>query len=151
MIITKKINIPKMNDESKNKMVEFWEKRGVIFTNSSDKELYGKRGSLLGNLFSYNMSKLIATLRIVEQGDNEVICELIINTFMQYVTPWNKEYWALELETFESEMNNNGNLEKKWGELSLLIKKKNFNQVIKFFIGVIMICFLFSLAKTLLS
>lgn len=151
MIITKKINIPKMNDESKNKMVEFWEKRGIIFTKTSDKELYGKRGSLLGNLFSYNMSKLIATLRIVEKGENEVICELTINTFMQYVTQWNKEYWALELETFESEMNNNGNLEKEWGELNLLIKKKNFNQVIKFSIGVIMMCFLFSLAKTLLS
>lgn len=150
MIITKKISIQEMNDESKKKMVEFWEKRGIVFTNSADKELHGKRGSLLGNLFSYNMSKLIATIRIVEQGENEVICELKINTVMQYVTPWNKEYWALEFETFESEMNNNGGLEKEWEALSLVIKKKNFNQMIKIFVGVIIFCFLFSLAKTLL-
>jgi hypothetical protein len=102
MRIEKRFLIPIWNESLKQKSINFWSKRGVVFEKIEENALHGKRGSLLGNLFSYDMSKLISTLSISVLPDNELTCILDVNTVMQGITDRNKEYWNLEMNTFES-------------------------------------------------
>jgi hypothetical protein len=135
MIISKKILITEWNDQFRKKIIKFWENRKIIFTNISDTKMEGKRGSFLGNLFSFNMSNLMTTINIIKNNSNELICELDINTAMQEITTCNKKHWELELETFESVMLNDDYKENEWKELEKITKKDNVRWSIKVLFG----------------
>ena len=102
MRIEKRFLTPIWDESLKQKAINFWSKRGIVFEKIEGNALHGKRGSLLGNLFSYDMSKLISTLSISVSADSELTCILDVNTVMQGITERNKEYWNLEMNTFES-------------------------------------------------
>lgn len=61
-----------------------------------------KRGNLLGNLISFDMSKLMSKLTVSISPKNEVHCILTVNTFMQIITDYNRAWWNLEMEIFKS-------------------------------------------------
>lgn len=109
----------------KKQIVSFWESRNIKFQNISENEFIGKRGSIIGNLFSYNMQNLITKLSVRIINTNEIICELDIKTIFQQITNWNKEYWQLELDTFETYLLNNDLLENNWEEYYKRSKKLN--------------------------
>lgn len=126
MIIEKTIEIPNNDESIGQKIISFWESRDVKFNDISLNEYFGNRGSLFGNMFSYNMKKLITSVNIKIKDNNEINCKLDINTKYQHITDWNKEYWQLELETFENILLNNDSLEGKWKVYFKKSKKMNF-------------------------
>lgn len=124
MIFSKKFQVNK-NVDTEEAIISFWENRNMKIIRKSETCFEGKRGSLVGNLLSYDMGKLITKLSIKINEDNEINSELIPNTIGQYITKWNKEYWKLELDTFESVLLNNDYKEDEWVEYKKSIRGKN--------------------------
>ena len=116
MRIERRFLVPMWDESLTQKAIHFWSKRGVAFMRSEGNTLSGKRGSLLGNLFSYDMSKLISKLSISVSSDNELTCILDVNTVMQGITERNKEYWDLEMDTFESFLLRNDEQTENWDD-----------------------------------
>jgi hypothetical protein len=100
--IDKRIALTSWDESTRQKIVEFWEERGVVFSDTAGDVLRGKRGSLWGNLTSYDMSKLRSKLTVTRSGPTEIECTLDVNTAMQRITDWNMAYWRLEMDTLES-------------------------------------------------
>ena len=116
--ISKTITLPSWDDEVKQKIVRFWESRGIAFTQATDDTLKGHRGSWLGNLTSYDMSKLLADLTISRSNETQLFCVLDVNISCQDITEWNKAYWQLEMDTLESYLLYNDERENEWQEFS---------------------------------
>lgn len=102
--VVKTMHIPIWDQQVEEKAVAFWQERGINFSEKTPRRLLGNRGSIWGNLTSFDMSKLITnlTLTISPMEPYEVSCCLDVDTRFQVVTEWNKEYWQLEMDTFES-------------------------------------------------
>lgn len=106
--------MPAWDDLLKRKAIDFWSRRRVVFSETSASLLVGKRGSILGNLISFDMSKLISRITISVSPQDEVECALSVNTVFQQITDYNRAWWDLELETFESFLLRNDELEERW-------------------------------------
>ncbi len=102
MRVSRSIVISEWNDAIRRKIVDFWQERRVVFTVSEGRTLEGKRGSLLGNMTSFDMTRLITTLTVSRTSPAEIVCRLDIDTTFQSITTWNEAYWQLEMDTFES-------------------------------------------------
>jgi hypothetical protein len=100
--IEKEIDLPIWNEGVKQKVITYWSERGITFNDISGDVLTGRRGSVWGNLTSFDMSKLMARLTVSLAVPNTVSCVLDVNTILQGITEWNRAYWQLEMETFES-------------------------------------------------
>ena len=74
---------------------EYWHSRDFQFEEKQD-VIYGKRGSISGNLFSFDMSKLICDLYINIKDNKRISIDLILNTQYQDITEVN--LWDLKLE-----------------------------------------------------
>ncbi len=100
--IDKKMALPAWDEDFQRGAVEYWKGRGFRFEESSGAALQGRRGSIWGNLFSFDMSKLRTRLvvRRVDQNIIEIILDIDIQ--FQIVTDYNMLYWMLELDTFET-------------------------------------------------
>ena len=107
----------------KRKAIAFWSRRRVVFSETSGKTLVGRRGNLFGNLTSFDMSKLIAKLTVTISEQNEVYCVLDVNTVLQQITEYNKAWWDLEMDTFESFLLHNDEQEEKWKKFGVHYKK----------------------------
>lgn len=114
MIISKKFKLEEWNDSTEEKILSFWVQRNIKFDTSIKNHYEGKRGSLWGNLNSFDMSKLSTKINIMRNDNNEIICQLEVMTFGQIITKKNKKYWELELESFESAMLKNDYKEAEW-------------------------------------
>jgi hypothetical protein len=121
MRIEKIFNVQNWDNNLKQKAINYWARRGIIFGETEGNILTGKRGSLLGNFFSYNMSKLITKLSISVSAYNVLTCTLDVNTVMQGITQRNIEYWNLEMDTFESYLLTNDEQIENWQDF----KKRN--------------------------
>jgi hypothetical protein len=78
---------------------EYWQARGFRLERVGP-DLHGRRGSVWGNLVSFDMSRLLATVRVhIERG--HLVCVLDVDTRFQHVTRANVCYWELELEILE--------------------------------------------------
>ena len=117
--VVKTLFVPAWNDMVKAEAITFWQGRGINFDEVTDNYLRGHRGSVWGNLTSFDMSKLITdlTLTISPTEPHEVFCCLEIDTQFQVVTEWNREYWQLELDTFESHLLYGDQKEGEWDQL----------------------------------
>lgn len=119
MRIEKKFFVPTWDEARRQKAVGYWSQRHVVFSQETGNTLVGERGNLLGNLVSYDMSRLIAKLSINVSKENEIHCILDVNTFMQIITERNKEFWRLEMETFESYLLYNNEQPEIWREFTI--------------------------------
>lgn len=108
------IKVPQWEEAERQKTISFWKQRHMTFTETSGDTLRGKRGSLWGNLLSFDMGKLCTTLTIAKTSENEVRCVLDANTMFQTITEWNEAFWRYELETFESYLLRNDLQEAAW-------------------------------------
>lgn len=122
MIIEKTIKTSEIDESIKQKIISYWESRDIEFYDISDNEYTGKRGSLIGNLTSFKMNKLLTNINI-KLNDDEINCKLDINTKHQMITKYNKEFWDLELKTFENILLNNNSLEDEWKKYNKKSKK----------------------------
>jgi hypothetical protein len=139
MKITKEIRISEWNDLTRQKIVNFWEARKIRFSENSDSRLIGRRGSIFGNILSFDMNNLITNIVIKRNSDSEITCEININTIFQQITKSNEEYWELELKTFESVLLYDDYREDEWKEHVKNAKKSNIKSVIVIVIGVIIL------------
>ena len=112
--IERRFEIPKWDDVVRRKAVDFWSRRGVSFFDQTECTLAGRRGSILGNLISFKMSDLLSSLWIGISPKNEVHCVLDVDTILQRITEYNRTWWDLEMETFESFLLRNDEQEAKW-------------------------------------
>ena len=140
MIISKNFCVPEHDDSLNERIIKFWSGRGINLLKDTKSSLTGKRGNFLGNLISYDTSKLITKLTVkIENG--RIICEFNINTVFQYITNLNKKFWELELETFESFILNNENQDELWKEYYKESRRSNFIWTIFIIIFVLIIFF----------
>ena len=100
--VVKTFQVPVWDEQAKKKFINFWQGRGVTFNEVTEKHLKGRRGSLWGNMTSYDMSKLLADLTISQIAPHEISCQLDVDTRGQDITEWNEGYWRLEMDTLES-------------------------------------------------
>jgi hypothetical protein len=112
--IEKRFEILKWDDVVRRKAIDFWSRRGISFFESSETTLVGRRGSIFGNLVSFNMSDLLSSLWINISLKNEVHCVLDVDTILQRITEYNRAWWDLEMETFESFLLRSDEQEAKW-------------------------------------
>jgi hypothetical protein len=110
----RRFEIPKWDDAMRQKAMDYWSRRGVSFFEVTESTLAGKRGNILGNLLSFDMSNLLAILYIGVSLKNEIHCVLDVDTVLQHVTEYNRAWWNLELETFESFLLRNDEQTAKW-------------------------------------
>ena len=74
----------------------------------------GTRGSWLGNLTSFDMTKLRAKIRVFSKAPGCVTFDLDVNTFGQQITQWNIATWRLEIAEFHRVLRGLGHLEDVW-------------------------------------
>ena len=112
--VEKTFQIPIWDEFTRFKMVDFWSRRRIEFSENSGNTLKGKRGSLLGNFTSFDMSKLMSELTISVSAENQVHCVLKVNTIMQIITDYNKAWWNLEMESFQSYLLKTDEQNERW-------------------------------------
>ena len=98
----------------KGRVIAYWEERGFVFAETAGDTLIARRGSLWGNLTSFNMSKLIADLEITRTRPDAIECVMTVSTFAQGITEWNQAYWKLEMDTMESWLLRGDKREAEW-------------------------------------
>jgi hypothetical protein len=64
---------------------------------SSELIVIGSRGNWIGNLTSFDMTKLITKVKISSCTVGTIVVELDVNTFGQQITEWNAAVWRLEM------------------------------------------------------
>jgi hypothetical protein len=115
MLISRQLDVHRWDSHAAAVARDYWEQRG--FTNAAvnaDLEIIGTRGSWLGNLTSYNMSKLRASIRMSPVGAERIALELDVNTWGQQITQWNHAYWRLEIIEVQRLLRGDGDLSDLW-------------------------------------
>lgn len=115
MKISRELEVGQWDQPAVSVVLAYWKQRG--FTNAtvdSGMELRGTRGSWLGNLFSYDMSKVRASLKMSPIGQNRINVELHVRTFGQQITQWNRAYWRLEIVEVHHLLLGCGNIPEVW-------------------------------------
>lgn len=116
MEISKLVSLPRWDGEQRRRAIQFWMDRGFRFRQADSDPLVARRGSLWGNLTSYDMGKLAATLTIECKSPDAIECVMVVNTVFQDITEWNQAYWQLEMESFESWLLHGDKKEAEWSE-----------------------------------
>ena len=112
--VEKTFQIPIWDEFTRFKMINFWSRRRIEFSDTLGNILVGTRGNVLGNITSFDMSKLMSKLTISVSQKNEVYCVLEVNTFMRIITEYNRAWFVLEMETFESYLLQTDQQEERW-------------------------------------
>lgn len=86
----------KCSDENYRKIVKFFQER-LFIINDKYEIITGKRGSLLNNLYSFNMQNIRQNIRIIPCNGFYLV-EYLINTKFQIITEYNKNYWNNEID-----------------------------------------------------
>ncbi len=86
--------IDNISDEIEKVSLNYWESRHFK-CQLIDKKIFGKRGTTLGNLFSYDMTKLICDLQ-VEFEENSISIELLVDGKFQDITEVNLASFQIE-------------------------------------------------------
>ena len=76
------------------------------------------RGSWLGNLASFDMTKLRAKIRVAGETSGTVTIDLDVNTFAQQITQWNLAVWRLELIELQRVLTGLGCIEEVWNRFN---------------------------------
>lgn len=126
LIIDRHINLPEWNDAARAKVVEFWQQHGFKLRQSSDFTLEGKRGHISGNLFSFDVRKLITKLSIAWDCDRKVLfTALQVNTDYQILIDLDVEVFNTEMEIFKNFLLLNERNEDRMLELIKASKKES--------------------------
>lgn len=83
--VEKAFYAPAWDAETRARAIDFWEGRGIRFERAENRLLVGRRGSLWGNLTSFDMGRLLSTLTVAVGADGQVEATLEMETFESYV------------------------------------------------------------------
>jgi hypothetical protein len=101
MLIFKSIAIEEWNDETKQRIIAFWEKRRMVFTDTQGDTLRARRGNLLGNLTAvFDMSRVVTTLTVVTAGPQWIQCMMDVDASQRNLTVANNAFLNNEMEAF---------------------------------------------------
>jgi hypothetical protein len=113
--ISKTIGIA-WNEATRQKLVSFWSTRRFQFEDNSEAMLRGKRGHILWNLVTFDMTKLPASLTTLPSQTIGISVLLCVNTTFQQITEWNRAFLDFELSTCESFLLRDDLRENEWAE-----------------------------------
>ncbi len=98
MKIVRQLKLPIWDDNIAKVAVAYLQSRRFLDAQvSPELIIIGSRGNWIGNLTSFDMTKLITTVRISSCEVGTIVVELDINTFGQQITEWNAAVWRLEI------------------------------------------------------
>lgn len=117
-------NVNKFDEDCYINTISYWESRGFTFKQKKQNYLLGYRGNMFGNLFSFNMQKIITVIKIYITNENYIKVEMKINTKFLKISENNKRFWDLELETYKSKLINNDHKELDWVEIDKNTRKE---------------------------
>lgn len=95
MRILYSFEVEKIDEVKKREIVQYWKLAGFNLE-KCENIFWGSRGSMFGNIISFDMRKLLCKCEI-QFFDNKITTNLIINTNFQYITEWNVHSFILEL------------------------------------------------------
>jgi hypothetical protein len=101
IVVETRFAVPTWDEPTRRKVIGFWEERRVEFDAVDGDTLVGHRGSLFGNLLSFDMTKLRAELTVTYSAGH-IHARIAVNTVGQTVTEWNRAWWLIEMCIFES-------------------------------------------------
>lgn len=85
--------------------LEYWQSRNFKCQINQNK-LTGKRGNIFGNLFSFDMTKLICDLIVEFREKNKIYVEFIVNGKFQDITDVNLADFKLEMLLYPKAIQN---------------------------------------------
>lgn len=99
----RQLRVPPWNGETRRQAIDFWERRGFQFhESSSQRQLMARRGNVWGNLTSFEMHRVMTTLTIIVDEENEAHFVLDVNPIFQLITEYNIAELNLEMDTFST-------------------------------------------------
>jgi hypothetical protein len=104
------------DDGVRERIMSYWRGRGFVFNQTDGDFLAARRGSLRGNVTSFDPAKLRATLSVARTNLTEVLFLMEVNTHFQVIVEWDRRYWELEMETLESFLRRDDLQEQRWKE-----------------------------------
>lgn len=115
MQLVRHLELPTWDENTTQITVAYLQRQGFSDIKISPKlEIIGSRGSWIGNFLSFDMTKIIAKVRIFPLGVGIIAVEFDINTFGQYITKWNATTWKLEIIELHRLLCNLGNIDHVW-------------------------------------
>ena len=96
------VAIAEWNESVKQRILLYWQEHEFVFSESEGDILRGRRGNMRGNMTSFNMRKLLATLTVSRPSTMEILCVLEVNTIWQIISPANQATLQTEVDTFAS-------------------------------------------------
>jgi hypothetical protein len=113
--LTTSIVLPVWDRDARIRTVNYWRGRHFNMRETSHYTFEGTRGNWFGNMLSYEMAHVITKLSVVwDEAQSTLYCAFSVNTFGQYITEWNEEYWKLELELFEEFIKTGSSQDDRW-------------------------------------
>jgi hypothetical protein len=103
-------------EDVRQKLISFWSARRFHFSDTAATWLIAKRGHILWNLISFDMTRLRADLSISPVRPDLISLTLTVHTAFQHITEWNRAYWDLEMATCESFLLRDDIRETEWVE-----------------------------------
>jgi len=76
--------------------VAFWEARGFRCGTAGAERVVGRRGDWFGNLFSFDVNRLVCDLDLRRDGERAWSIQLLLEGAFQYFTEWNLAELSLE-------------------------------------------------------
>jgi hypothetical protein len=104
------------DDGVRERVMSYWRGRGFVFHEIDGDFLAARRGSLRGNMTSFDPAKLRATLSIARANPADVLFLMEVDTRFQVIVEWDHRYWELEMETLESFLRRDDIQETRWKE-----------------------------------
>jgi len=116
MIFRRTLRVPEGWDAgAEERAVAFWQGRGFRFEDAPrGGSRVGRRGSLWGNLTSFDMGRLMATMTITSVSPTEAEFVMEVNTAWQIIPEWDRMYWLFELEAAGSWVLRGDAREEEW-------------------------------------
>lgn len=118
---------------------EYWKTRNVALREGNDETLNGRRGGIFGNLFSFNMQKLITEISVKKISEKRIEAQLHITTTFQTITDSNRQYWEMEMKEFREYLASGKLIPKEWQGY----KKKARRSDIKWVLGLLLFTILY--------
>lgn len=117
LVFARSFRVPVWDEETRERAIDYWSRRGVVFYRVDDGALTGRRGSLWANPWTFDMRKVEATLTIGIAGVT-VRCTLDVNTAFQLISAWNRSWLEFEMDTFESYLLHGDEQEAEWARFA---------------------------------
>ena len=139
MRLLRHVSVPSWNSETADLAVRYLRSRGYADARVSDHPygpvVDGTRGSLLGNLISFDMTKLRAKIKVLLHSPGSVTVDLDVDTTGQQITQWNVATWRIEIAELHSILRGGGLLDDVWRRFRKDYRAANLRWTFTFMLG----------------